>query len=543
MSKRLGLSSTVAQQIERYREAAEHNASVPADEAISVFRLVGRRPDATLVYSDAGRRAARYAARSAGMGTKVLLGVSPGPAPRRFGVRVRRAGRQEAAGPPARPAAPEGHQVRLDGIAGHRGRGFRARLLLLQRRDRRAAPGGDRLRGRDGPRALPRPGRRPLFLARRRGGRLRMIRRLTPPTIRPHCATGLTACGADGWLLFDFQGHNPVASRMLALGGLGSRRIFVLLPPGAGAGRGGAQDRAPAAGGFPRPGHSLRQVGGAARRAQRAGAREDGRDGDLPAGRRALSGPGSLRGGRADPVAGRQGGVERAAGDPVRGDVERRRSCAATSRRRRRWRGSPGRRWRSRSRRGGSGSPKPSCSSGSSRRWSGKARTRSSADRRFRSQRGGSALRADAGKDRALAKDEVVLIDLFGRYPGAISADQTWMGFSGRHPPERVPPGLGRGTGRDGMRRSSWCGGPATEGEALPGLPGGPRRAGRDREGGVRGVLRAPDRALDRPRPARLRAPHGRLRNQGRPDHPVRDAASRSSRGSTCRMSSGCGAK
>jgi Xaa-Pro aminopeptidase len=42
------------------------------------------------------------------------------------------------------------------------------------------------------------------------------------------------------------------------------------------------------------------------------------------------------------------------------------------------------------------------------------------------------------GKDLALEPDRVVLIDLFGRYPGAISADQTWMGFSGKHLPERV---------------------------------------------------------------------------------------------------------
>ena len=88
VSKRLGLSTTVAQQIERYRESADKNGTVPADEAISVFRLVGRRPDATLVYSDAGRRAARYAARAAGIGTKVLLGVSPGPFKRRFGIRT-----------------------------------------------------------------------------------------------------------------------------------------------------------------------------------------------------------------------------------------------------------------------------------------------------------------------------------------------------------------------------------------------------------------------------------------------------------------------
>ena len=87
ISKRLGLSTTVAQQIERYRESAERNGVVSAEEAISVFRLVGRRPDATLVYSDAGRRAARYAARAAGIGTKVLLGVTPGRLKRRFGIR------------------------------------------------------------------------------------------------------------------------------------------------------------------------------------------------------------------------------------------------------------------------------------------------------------------------------------------------------------------------------------------------------------------------------------------------------------------------
>ena len=87
VSKRLGLSTTVAQQIERDRESAERNGEVTADEVISVFRLVGRRPDATLVYSDAGRRAARYAARAAGIGTKVLLGVSQGSLKLHFGIR------------------------------------------------------------------------------------------------------------------------------------------------------------------------------------------------------------------------------------------------------------------------------------------------------------------------------------------------------------------------------------------------------------------------------------------------------------------------
>ena len=87
ISKRLGLSTTVAQQIERYQESAERHGTVSNDEAVAVVRLVGRRPDATLVYSDAGRRAARYAAQAAGIGTKVLLGVTPGALKRRLGVR------------------------------------------------------------------------------------------------------------------------------------------------------------------------------------------------------------------------------------------------------------------------------------------------------------------------------------------------------------------------------------------------------------------------------------------------------------------------
>jgi Xaa-Pro dipeptidase len=43
------------------------------------------------------------------------------------------------------------------------------------------------------------------------------------------------------------------------------------------------------------------------------------------------------------------------------------------------------------------------------------------------------------GKDRTLGPDEVVLLDLFaGMRPGAVFADQTWMGFSGKAVPERV---------------------------------------------------------------------------------------------------------
>src|SRR5437667_2813711 len=40
---------------------------------------------------------------------------------------------------------------------------------------------------------------------------------------------GLDACGADGWLLFDFKGSNPIALRLLRIGA-GTRRLFVYLP-------------------------------------------------------------------------------------------------------------------------------------------------------------------------------------------------------------------------------------------------------------------------------------------------------------------------
>jgi len=36
--------------------------------------------------------------------------------------------------------------------------------------------------------------------------------------------------GVDGWLLFDFRGVNPIASRVLDVHGMGTRRYFVLLP-------------------------------------------------------------------------------------------------------------------------------------------------------------------------------------------------------------------------------------------------------------------------------------------------------------------------
>lgn len=61
LKKRLGLSDTVAAQIARYELVALRDQAVTADELEQILRLVGRRTDATLVFADGGRRAARRA--------------------------------------------------------------------------------------------------------------------------------------------------------------------------------------------------------------------------------------------------------------------------------------------------------------------------------------------------------------------------------------------------------------------------------------------------------------------------------------------------
>jgi hypothetical protein len=89
VAKRLGLSSTVAAQIERYQEGMQRDEPVTREEALGVFRLVGRRPDAQLAFADAGRRAARHAARAAG-GPGALTRVVPVGFARSLGLRAAR---------------------------------------------------------------------------------------------------------------------------------------------------------------------------------------------------------------------------------------------------------------------------------------------------------------------------------------------------------------------------------------------------------------------------------------------------------------------
>ncbi len=50
------------------------------------------------------------------------------------------------------------------------------------------------------------------------------------PAILPAVQSALRDAGVDGWLLFDFRGLNPIASDMLALEGMVTRRVFAFIP-------------------------------------------------------------------------------------------------------------------------------------------------------------------------------------------------------------------------------------------------------------------------------------------------------------------------
>ena len=50
------------------------------------------------------------------------------------------------------------------------------------------------------------------------------------PELLPRVQEALADAGVDGWLIFDFHGLNPVAKGLLGLSGMGTRRIFVLIP-------------------------------------------------------------------------------------------------------------------------------------------------------------------------------------------------------------------------------------------------------------------------------------------------------------------------
>jgi predicted hydrocarbon binding protein len=135
--KRLGLSSTVTMQLAQYEVLARRGTRVAPDLVEALLRLVGRRPDADLVFADAGRRAARRAARHLSFLSRSAAGLAPrslGYAAARRAARRVLGGelRREAHVPVARVADPIAIRATPDGAAcGLYAAGFAELLRLL----------------------------------------------------------------------------------------------------------------------------------------------------------------------------------------------------------------------------------------------------------------------------------------------------------------------------------------------------------------------------------------------------------------------------
>jgi hypothetical protein len=86
-AKRLGLNQTVATEIDRL-ERLGSRGRVPSGELTALLRLVARRQDAALVFSDAGRRAARRAVDGVSWRARAFLGLLPRSLRARLGFRV-----------------------------------------------------------------------------------------------------------------------------------------------------------------------------------------------------------------------------------------------------------------------------------------------------------------------------------------------------------------------------------------------------------------------------------------------------------------------
>lgn len=78
LSKRLGLSETVALQLAQYETLVRRDARVEQTHVEALLRLVGRRPDADLVFADAGRRIARRAVRRLRFFSRLMVRAAPG---------------------------------------------------------------------------------------------------------------------------------------------------------------------------------------------------------------------------------------------------------------------------------------------------------------------------------------------------------------------------------------------------------------------------------------------------------------------------------
>jgi Xaa-Pro dipeptidase len=249
---------------------------------------------------------------------------------------------------------------------------------------------------------------------------------------------GLSGIGADGWLLFDFQGHNPVANRFLGLGGLGSRRLFVLLTPGrdpvAVAHRIELQPLAGFSGKIV-PYSRWEELHAALRElvAGKTLAMEVSPGNGVPYLDRVPHGVVQLiesLGGRvvsSAPLVTRF--AARWSPDETKRHMQAAEALARIAREAMEFAVA----------RGGTGLTETALQT---RVVEAMAAEGIVPDHppiiAFGPNAADGHYEPMPGQDRTLDKDQVVLIDLFGRYPGAVSADQTWMGFSGAKPPERV---------------------------------------------------------------------------------------------------------
>ena len=85
---KLGRTTSVAAQIERYRSMVRRGDALPGEELAALFTLVSRRPDADWVFADAGRRAGRHAARQTPRFLKMLHWGLPSGMRERLGRRL-----------------------------------------------------------------------------------------------------------------------------------------------------------------------------------------------------------------------------------------------------------------------------------------------------------------------------------------------------------------------------------------------------------------------------------------------------------------------
>jgi hypothetical protein len=77
MPRRLGLTGVVETQIQRYESAQRGGRPVPLSEALGLFRLVMRRPDAEPILRETGQRVARWHFRRTPQLLRVILHRGP----------------------------------------------------------------------------------------------------------------------------------------------------------------------------------------------------------------------------------------------------------------------------------------------------------------------------------------------------------------------------------------------------------------------------------------------------------------------------------